>query len=443
MKRLFANRNARLYLIGQVFSLFGDVALWLAMGVWVKELTGSSGEAGLTFFFFGLATLMAPLAGLIVDRVRRRPVLIVANLAGAGIVLGLLGVHGRGQVWLIWLVMFLYGTVYAFLSSAQSALLVTMLEEDQLVDANGFLQTAREGLRLIGPVTGAGLFAAFGGATVAVMDSATFLIAAAALAFVHLREDKPVPQEQHWFAEVTAGATHLWRTVVLRQFVIAVAIACLVFGMFESISFAVVSQGLHRPPTFLGVVIAMQGVGAVVGGVLSARLIRRFGEGPVAGFGLLAAAVGSVLFMIGDLPAVFVGVVVLGASLPPIIVAFITLMQRRTPMELQGRVSSAADTLTSVPQTASIAVGAILVSIVNFRYLLLALAFVVLLSAVYLLTRREQWERLPDGAAAPVLAEAALEMAGESEVFSPGGSAGTFKSLGGDVPPAETARPQR
>lgn len=76
MRRLLAIPNARWYLGGQTFSLFGDVAHWLAMGIWVKELTGSSGQAGLTFFFFGIATVLAPLAGLVVDRLRRRPVLI-------------------------------------------------------------------------------------------------------------------------------------------------------------------------------------------------------------------------------------------------------------------------------------------------------------------------------------------------------------------------------
>jgi len=438
MKRLLANRNARWYLGGQVFSLFGDVALWLAAGIWVKELTGSSGDAGLTFFFFGLATLMAPLAGLIVDRVRRQPMLIGANLAGAVVVLGLLFVHGRHQVWLIWLVMFLYGTVYAFLSSAQSALLVTMLEQDQLVDANGFLQTAREGLRLIGPLTGAALFAAFGGATVAVMDAATFLIAATALTFVHLREDKPVPKEQHWFAEVTAGARHLWQTVVLRQVTVAVALACLMFGMFESIAFAVVSQGLHRSPAFLGVVIAVQGVGAVGGGVMSARVIRRFGEGPIVGVGLLMAAAGSLLFALPDMPGVFAGAIVFGACLPPLIVALMTMLQRRTPPELQGRVSSAADTLISVPQTISIAVGAALISIVDYRYLLVAIAIVVTLAAAWLLSRKEQWVRMPADSAAVVLDSGALQLAAEAELFLPGGTAATFEAPGGVAPAPET-----
>jgi MFS family permease len=437
MKRLLANRNARWYLGGQVFSLFGDVALWLAAGIWVKELTGSSGDAGLTFFFFGLATLLSPLAGLIVDRVRRRPLLIGANLSGAVVVLGLLFVHGRHQVWLIWLVMFLYGTVYAFLSSAQSALLVTMLEEDQLVDANAFLQTAREGLRLIGPLTGAGLFAAFGGSTVAIMDAATFLIAATALSFVTLTEDKPTPEDQHWFAEVTAGARHVWQTVVLRQATLAVALACLMFGMFESISFAVVSVGLHRSPSFLGVVIAVQGIGAVAGGVMSARMIRRFGEGPIVGAGLVMAGGGSLLFALPDIAGVFAGAIVFGACLPPLIVALMTMMQRRTPSELQGRVSSAVDTLISVPQTISIGVGAALVSIVDYRYLLVLIAIVVTLAAAYLLTRKEQWVRLPEDRDAPILDQGALQLAAEAEAFLPSGPAATFASPGGAAPAPE------
>jgi MFS family permease len=402
MKSLLANRNARRYLAGQAFSLYGDVALWLAMGIWVKELTGSSGDAGLTFFFFGLASLMSPLSGMVVDRVKRRPLLLVANLTGAVVVLGLLFVHGRGQVWLIWLVTFVYGLVYTFLSSGQSALLATMLPAEMLVDANGFLQTVREGLRLVGPLTGAGLFAIFGGGTVAILDSATFLIAALALTTVHVEEEKPVPTEQHWFAEVTAGARHVWRTVVLRQMLIATAIACLVFGFFESISFAVVTVGLHRPATFLGVIIAVQGIGALAGGLTSSKVIRRFGAGPVAGVGLLLVAAASLLFATRMLEVIFAAAVVFGVCLPWIIVGLMTTLQLKTPNELQGRVSSAADTLLSLPQTLSIAVGAALIGIVNYRYLLVVIAGVVTVAAVYLLTRPEQWR-------ARLVEEASLE----------------------------------
>ena len=52
MRQLLARRDARIYLIGQAFSLFGDSCLWLAMGVWVRTLTGSNAQAGLVFFFY-------------------------------------------------------------------------------------------------------------------------------------------------------------------------------------------------------------------------------------------------------------------------------------------------------------------------------------------------------------------------------------------------------
>lgn len=123
MRQLLAIRDARIYLAGQAFSLFGDSALWLAMAVWVKTLTNSNGASGLVFFFFTAPTLLAPLSGLIVDRLRRRPVLIVTNALTGAAVLLLLLVNTAHQVWLVYLVMALYGLSYSVLGSAQSALL--------------------------------------------------------------------------------------------------------------------------------------------------------------------------------------------------------------------------------------------------------------------------------------------------------------------------------
>lgn len=76
MRRLLAARDTRVFLAGQAVSAFGDSALWLATGIWVKALTGSSGAAGLVFFFFTAPTLLAPVAGYVVDRVDRRRLLI-------------------------------------------------------------------------------------------------------------------------------------------------------------------------------------------------------------------------------------------------------------------------------------------------------------------------------------------------------------------------------
>jgi hypothetical protein len=90
------------------------------------------------------------------------------------------------------------------------------------------------------------------------------------------------------------------------------------------------------------------------------------------------------------LPSVLAGVVLFGVSIPWLVVGFTTLLQRLTPPGLQGRVYAAADTLVTTPQTVSIAVGAALIGVTGYRPLLAALAAVVTLAAVYLLTRPEQ-----------------------------------------------------
>src|SRR5881397_3643140 len=99
MRELWRVPFARRYLAGQALSVLGDTSLWLAMAIWVRELTGSNAKAGLTFFFMAAPSLGGPLWGTLIDRYRRRPVLIGVNLIGGVMTLALLFVHGEGQVW--------------------------------------------------------------------------------------------------------------------------------------------------------------------------------------------------------------------------------------------------------------------------------------------------------------------------------------------------------
>jgi MFS family permease len=389
-RRLLAIRDARIYLIGQTCSMLGDSALWLAMGIWVKTLTHSNGAAGLVFFFFTAPTLLAPVSGLIVDRVRRRPLLMVTNAVSGGAVLLLLLVHGRNQVWLVYLVMALYGLAYTLLGSGQSALLTVMVPGDLLPDANGMLRTVQEALRLIAPLAGAGLFVLVGAHLVAIIDAATFAVPVLCLALLRLREPRPEPGGGRWRAEVLAGFRYLAATPVLRQLVIAGACMLTVFGFSETIVFAIAGQGLHRPPAFVGVLIAIQGAGAILGGPTAAPLIRRIGESWLVGTAMLVAAVGAALCIPPVLPVVIAGVVLLGMAIPWLVIAFMTLLQRRTPAALQGRAYAAADALVTTPQTISIALGAALIGVTGYRTLLAAMALVTVGAAGYLLSRPEQ-----------------------------------------------------
>lgn len=385
MRQLARTRDVRVYLTGQSFSIFGDTSMFLAMGIWTKELTHSNADAGLTFFFFAFASLFSPVAGMVVDRIRRRPTLIVANFVSAVIVLGLLAVRGSSQVWIIYSVMFLYGFASNFIGSAQSAFLTVLVPAEQLADANGYLRTVREGLRLIAPLVGAGLFVIVGGHWIAVLDALTFLIAGFSVIALHIREDTPVRVPQHFAAELTAGFRHVFATPVLKRMVIALAVACSVIGFAETAIFAVTSLELHKSASFIGVIMAAQGVGALIGGPLSAPTMRRTGERWLSVIGLVLAALGCVLFEAGSLSFVLAGAVVFGVALPPLLIGAYTLVQTRTSGELQGRAFSAFDLIATLPQTVSIALGAALISLLGYKGELTIIAIVVALAALVLL----------------------------------------------------------
>lgn len=389
MRQALAIRDFRLLFAGMVLSMFGDSALIIVMGIWVKTITGSNAAAGLAFLVLALAAPLAPVGGYLVDRVRRRPFLIAANLVSALTVLPLLAVGKTGPVWVIYAVGLAYGISGMVMSAAMNGLLKEIVPDALLADANGASQTVREGLRLVGPLVGAGLFTALGGGAVAILDAATFVVAAATLTRLRVRETRPEPPQHQFRAEVTAGARHLLHTEPLRRATISAAIAFLVIGFTETFIFAVVDEGLHRPPSFLGVLGSMQGVGAILGGLTAARIVRRFGEQAAIAAGLMLFAAGDVVLAFGNLGFAIAGVIVAGIGLPWALVGYYTLLQRSTPGRLMGRVSTASDVLLGVPQTISIGLGALLIGVVGYQVLIVTMAVVIAAAGAPLLRRRE------------------------------------------------------
>ena len=185
------------------------------------------------------------------------------------------------------------------------------------------------------------------------------------------------------------------RTPALRRPLIACLIAVSAFGFFETVPFAVVAEGLHRSPEFLGVLTSLQGVGALAGGAVAAPVMRRTSEPALMALGLAACAAAALLLITASLPLVGLACDGLGLSVVWINVGAITLIQRRTPADLIGRVDAALEFAIVVPQAASIALGAALIAVVSYRILLLAMAAVIAFSAGYLASRRAKADAGP------------------------------------------------
>ena len=392
MKEILRHADVRRLLLATALSSLGDQALWLALGIWVKTLTGSNAAAGMVFFAFTLPSLFGPLSGYVVDRSRKRSVLRIANLVTLLLVCSLFLVRDKRDVWLIYVVVLGQGAAYTFLGSASSALLRALLPDDQLATANGVRQTGNELMRLLSPLAGAGLFSLVGPRAVVGFQLGSYLAAALLLLRLRTTGDVLMRERSHWRAELAAGVRHVWTTLPLRQLVGSIAVVLLVVGFLETISFALVTQGLHRSASFVGIVFMAQGLTAVPGGLTAGAAVRRLGELRAAGVGMALIAIGSALCIDPQLMVIVLGVGVLGLGVPWVVVALFTGVQRWTPAEMQGRVYSASDTLISTPQTISIALGAGLSAVIDYRVLLGVIGVVVAVCAAYIATRRRPAE---------------------------------------------------
>ncbi|MFI6727702.1 MFS transporter [Streptomyces atratus] len=385
--RVLRDRTAGLFLTAVVVSGFGTSAMWLAAGVWVKSLTGSDSLAALAVFAMWLPVLVGPALGVIADRLPRKPLLVWSNLVMAGLLASLLVVDSAGRIWILFTVLVLYGTSFVLMDAAESALVAGAVDARLLGDFNGLRTMAGEGMKLLAPLTGAGLYARYGGGAVALLDAVSFALAAGVYALLPVREPATAPPSGRR-GEFAAGMRQVWGSPVLRPLVLAGSVAMLCAGLNGAAIYAVVDDGLGHSPAYAGVLYAVQGAGSVTAGLLAGPLLRRLPERvfTAAGIALFAVAVG-----VRALPYDAVALVAsaaIGVGLPCVLIAAMTAVQRETPDAVLGRTAATANTLMMVPNAVALALGAGLVALVDIRVLLPVVAAAALLTAALLVTGR-------------------------------------------------------
>lgn len=382
--RVLRDRNAGLCLGAVVVSGFGSSALTLVAGIWVKELTGSDGLAALCTLALWAPLLLGPLLGTLADRTRRRPLLVAVNV-GLGVLLpSLLWVDGAAGLWLLFAVLVVYGACGVVTDAAEAALVAGAVAKDLLGDLNGLRMSANEGMKLLAPLAGAGVFAAWGGPRVALLDAVTFVLAGGMFALLRVSEVRPAPDPEGWRAGTARGARLLWGDARLRPLVVAGGLTMLSSGVSGALVYAIV-DALGHSPAYTSTLYVAQGAGSVAVGIASGALLRRVGERRFAGGGIALTAVSAVLLASPWDALVLAGSFANGVGLPCVLVAALTAVQREAPPELLGRVAATASTLVFAPTAAGIALGAALVELVDHRLPLYAVAGARLLIAAPLL----------------------------------------------------------
>lgn len=385
--RVLRDRTAGRCLAGVVVSGFGTSALWLTAGIWVKSLTGSDSLAALTVFAMWAPVLTGPALGALADRMDRKVLLVRGNLVTACLLVPLVLVDSGRTVWLLFAVLVLHGASGVVLDAAESALVAGTVPASLLADFNGLRMTANEGMKLVAPLAGAGLYVRFGGPAVALLAAATCALAALVFARLPVRRTPATADSAPagtWRDELAAGLRRIRASAVLRPLVTAGAATMFLAGVNGAVTFAYVDEVLGRAPAYAGVLYAVQGAGSVAVGLLAGPLLRRLPERVFAAGGIAVFALGVGARTVSPDAVALAASAAIGFGLPCVLIAAMTAVQRETPEAVLGRTAATAGSLMTAPNAVALALGAGLVAVVDVRVLTAAAGVAGVLAAMVL-----------------------------------------------------------
>ena len=293
-------------------------------------------------------------AGAWLDRVRRRPVLIAADI-GRGVVLlsiPVAYVAGAISIWQLFVVAFVTGTLTAFFDVADQSFLPELIDREDLVDGNARLQVSYSVAQIGGPTLAGNLIQIVAAPIAIVADALSFFISGGLVKVIHKREDKPervldaAGRQTSLRSEISSGLRYVLGNRYLRPIAGCTGTSNLfgaaLFGVFPIL----IWRELNLPPAFYGTVIGLASFGFLAGAALSSRLPRRLGLGPTI---VVSAALSSPAFLLLTLtPArlewaavtLFAGWFVVGFSQVVYNVAQISLRQSITPPAMQSRMNA-------------------------------------------------------------------------------------------------------
>lgn len=387
---VFATPAFRRLFAAQTLSRIGDTFHQVALVILVFQLTGSGLKVAATVAFEIVPVLvLAPLAGSVADRFSKRQVAVVADLWRALLLLVLvIGPHDLAIIYVV-AVGLAVGSV--FFSPASSALLPTLVNEDQLVAANSSLWSAAVTSQIVlAPVAGA-LVSGAGPRFAFAINALSFLVSAAFLR--GLSSPAPAKPTDRWWASVIEGVGLVRRVALLRLLVVVQALAALSAGATSALLVVLAQDELGLSPPGFGLLLSAIGVGAALGPlVLRARKVREVSAPLLFGPYLLRGGVDLALASTHQpfVAGAALGLYGIGTSTG--MVTFQTIMQSKIDPALRGRAFSLLDVTWQSMRLVSLVGGGVLADAIGIRAVyLLGGALLLVAGAIGLLGAR--WSR--------------------------------------------------
>ncbi len=393
--------------LGQTISLFGSQVKFLALPLTaILILDATPAQMGILSAIESLPAICFGLfVGVWVDRRRRRPLLIAADIGRMLLVLvipvaALLGVL---RMELLYLSAFGTGALGLLFGVAYQSYLPTLIAHKQLVEGNSKLELSRSGAEIVGPGL-AGLLTQWFTAPIALMvDAVSFGMSAIALALI--RKPEPVPEvsekPEPMLRAAVDGLKIVIRNPTLRALLGCVGTINLFNTLLETIFLLYMTERLGLEPGVIGLIFASGSIGFMVGALVAERITQRIGLGPAIIAGVLIAS-GSdfVLPLVGG-SVVFMTIMLIiaqlffGLGVTLYSVGQASLRQSITPNHLRGRMNATFTVMSSLLVPVGALLGGALGETIGLRPTLLLAATGEVLAVLWLVfsavrTQREQ-----------------------------------------------------
>jgi DHA3 family macrolide efflux protein-like MFS transporter len=333
--------------LGQLVSVTGSGMTRFALTLWVYEQTGSATAlAVVAIFSFAPAVVLSPIAGVIVDRVSRKKVMIASDFAAGLSTVALLTLYSTGhlQIWHLWVAGFFASSFESFQFPAYSAAITTMIDKKNYTRANSMLSMVDSASLIIAPIAAGALYYTVGIKSIMLIDIATFVFAISMLLLVVVPDPPQTAvgraSRGSLLKETAFGFRYISSRPSLLGLLLVFFATNLTFTLAMVLFAPMILARTGSNSVILGTVQMVFGIGGVVGGLVVAAWggFKRRIHGVLLGlilesiFGLVILGIGQslLLWSVGAFLGMFFMPLINGSSQ--------AIWQAKVQPDIQGKV---------------------------------------------------------------------------------------------------------
>ena len=359
--------------LGQLVSLTGSGMTRFALTIWVWQETGeATALAIVAVFSFAPAVVFSPIAGVIVDRVSRKKVMIASDFAAGLSTVAILILYSTGhlEIWHLWAAGFFASAFESFQFPAYSAAITTMIEKKHYTRANAMLTMVESASGIIAPASAGALLPFLGISGIMVIDIATFLFAIGALLMVVI----PNPTETaagrasrgSLLQESSFGFRYIFSKPSLLGLLLIFFATNLTFGLVMILFAPMILARTANNTMILGTTQMMFGIGGVVGGLVVAAWggFKRRIHGVLLGL-ILMSVFGQILIGVGQSARVWaVGAFLAMFFMPLVNGSSQGIWQAKVQPDIQGKVFATRRLIAQISSPVAMILGGRLADVV-------------------------------------------------------------------------------